>query len=296
MGVRHVRDAQYWGLPVGTPIVPGMKSAALAKMASSRDNSKTGGKPGRNTRAKSPKGAAAKRFAASNPRGAMAAMTGATTPTPKPRPANTANRDTARDASDEQLADMFAQLSQADSLDEEALARVLAEMDRREQGEQRVEVAPGQAEADAQIDQLLARGWEFRDAYAEVHGVSDDELRRQELNAALDINRRSGETREQAVRRLYAEWVHLQYLAAERATSGHVLTSEAEARGIDPISLFSGPAARARKWASEDLKRWWADNGRVTYTEWRADMLGRPSDRAKAEQIRKQGQDRDFGL
>lgn len=200
-----------------------------------------------------------------------------------------------RRASDEQLADRFAEISRQDTLDEAELAQVIAEMDRRESG-RRPPVTAEQEQADARIDRLLSEGWEFRDAYAEVHGLSEEQLRRQEARTEVTANRRQGESLDATTRRLYSEWVHLQYLAAETATRGHLLTSAAQARGVDPVTLFSGPAANARKWASEDLKRWWADHGRLTYVEFRADMLGRPADVAKAEQIRKASNDRDFGL
>lgn len=48
--------------------------------------------------------------------------------------------------------------------------------------------------------------------------------------------------------------------------------------------------------ASEELKRWWQDHPRRTWTECRADMLGRDSDRQAANRARGQGNDRDFGL
>jgi hypothetical protein len=36
MGVRHVRDAAYWGMPVGTPIAPGMRPARLKMSAGAK--------------------------------------------------------------------------------------------------------------------------------------------------------------------------------------------------------------------------------------------------------------------
>lgn len=146
------------------------------------------------------------------------------------------------------------------------------------------------------VDRLVARGWDYVEAYAEVYGEDVDELRRQERLAALDADRIGGETREQTVRRLYDEWVHLQYLRAEQDTRGHMLTPAAEAKGVDPVSLFSGPAHIARAQASEDLLRWWAEHGRKTFTEFRAEVLGRESDVRRAEQIRLRGNDRDFGV
>lgn len=98
-----------------------------------------------------------------------------------------------------------------------------------------------------------------------------DEIRAQRpISDWVDLllaDRRKGETRRQAMRRAYDEWVYLRYLRAETATRGHLLTSAGVAAGISAVSLFEGQHARANRWASEDLKRWWDGNGgRVTFT------------------------------
>jgi hypothetical protein len=153
-----------------------------------------------------------------------------------------------------------------------------------------------QAAVDARIDTLIARGWDYLDAYADVHGTDVDELRRQERTAVVDEQRRAGETRDQAARRLYDEWVHLQWLAAETATNGYLLSAAGVAAGIDPRTLWGGTADRARRYASEELKRWWVEHPRRTLTEFRADLLGRAGDVAAAARAVGRGNDRDFGL
>ena len=190
------------------------------------------------------------------------------------------------------------------SADAEATARIVAELDRRDRDRRSAEAVPlldvGDEElTDEQrrIDDLVARGWDYLDAFAEVYGQDPEELHRQQRADAVDADRQSGETRDAAVRRQYDEWVHLQWLAAETATRGHLLTQAGQAAGIDPVELFSGPAARARKWASEDLKRWWADgHPRLTFTEFKAATLGRDRDRHQADLIALSGNGRDFGL
>ncbi|GAA3455887.1 hypothetical protein GCM10018962_77210 [Dactylosporangium matsuzakiense] len=182
-------------------------------------------------------------------------------------------------------------LEELDKHIEELERQRLAEEDEAER--ERLEQAE-QAEREQAIDRLVARGWDYRDAYAEVYGLDEEKLRREERAAAVDVERRAGESREDTVRRLYGEWVRLQYLQAEADTRGHLLTPAAEARGVDPETLFSGPAHVARANASEDLLRWWAEHGRMTYTEFRADMLGRESDRRAAERSRLQGNGQDF--
>ena len=186
--------------------------------------------------------------------------------------------------------------------DPAVLDAVLAEMERRDQaaaqaaGEQWNAPDDEPTDEERRIAELVDQGWDYRDAYVEVHGLDPAELERQERAAVVDAQRADGETRDQAVRRLYDEWVYQQWLAAEAATNGVLLNRAGEAAGVDPRSLFSGPAARARKYASEELKRWWQDNPRMTFTEFRADMLGRESDRQAAARIRAGGTGREFGL
>jgi hypothetical protein len=215
------------------------------------------------------------------------------------------------DLLDNDLADLFGK--HADRQD--VVDRIEAEFARRDEFEARRQAAADaeaaaataapvevfgdlgeHTEQSAQVDALIARGYDFREAYAEVHGLDPDQLDRQERAAALDFYRRPGETLDQAVRRLYSEHVHEQWLAAENATRGHLLSREGQRAGIDPVSLFSGPAVRARKYASEDLLRFWADNPRVTFVEFRAATLGRASDIEAAQRARLGGNARDFGV
>ncbi|TAK89303.1 MAG: hypothetical protein EPO06_11590 [Burkholderiaceae bacterium] len=149
-------------------------------------------------------------------------------------------------------------------------------------------------EQEARIDALMARGYDYVEAYAEVHHLDPETLRQQERASAVD--RQAGETLDAAVRRHYDEYVTLAYLAAEEFTRGHMLTKEGEHTRINPRDLFSGNAARARKWASEDLKVWWNDNPRLTYTQFKAQVLGRRADKAAAEMTRLSGNGRDFGV
>lgn len=68
-------------------------------------------------------------------------------------------------------------------------------------------------------------------------------------------------------REMYAEYVYRQYLAAEGDTRGYLLNKKAQADGIDPMSLFSGPARIAHARASDELREWWARHGRLTQAE-----------------------------
>lgn len=146
-------------------------------------------------------------------------------------------------------------------------------------------------DADRQIDDLLARGYDYVDAYTEVHGGDADRMRREQASGLVD--RSAGQSTEQAIRRDYDQLVHLQWLQAETELRGHLLTAQAEHSGITALELFSGPLSRARKWASEDLQRWWADHPRLTYAEFRAQVLG-DNAAATAREMRVRSNGRDF--
>jgi hypothetical protein len=144
------------------------------------------------------------------------------------------------------------------------------------------------------VTELVASGRPWMEAYAEAFNLDFDDLTRQARNAAVDANRSRGETREDTIRRMYREYTSVAWMAAEAATRGHMLNKAGKAAGIDPVSLFSGPVTRARKYGSEDLLRWFADNGRQTYTEFRAQLLGRDADRRAAETTKRQSNGKDF--
>lgn len=93
---------------------------------------------------------------------------------------------------------------------------------------------------------------------------------------------------EQQCREEYDVHTYTAYMNAEDECRGVLLNREGKAKDIDPLSLFSGPAARARKYASEELKTWWARNGRITFAEWKFQWLGRESDRSAARTARYQ--------
>lgn len=80
---------------------------------------------------------------------------------------------------------------------------------------------------------------------------------------------RTAAQRAAAMREEYDLWVHSQWLQAEEVTRGNLTTRAARAAGIDDRSLFTGPHARAWKHASQELKEWWAENPRMTFTEWK---------------------------
>jgi hypothetical protein len=93
---------------------------------------------------------------------------------------------------------------------------------------------------------------------------------------------------EQACREEYESFVQGSYVAAENERRGVLLNRDGLAAGTDPASLFSGPASRVRKYASEELRTWFARHGRITYGEWKYQWFGRESDRKTARTARYQ--------
>ncbi|MGW9041242.1 phage minor capsid protein [Streptomyces lydicus] len=73
-------------------------------------------------------------------------------------------------------------------------------------------------------------------------------------------------TRAQA-RAMYDEYVYDQFLKAEQDCRGYLVNKKSRAAGIDPVGLFRGPARIAYARASDELKEWWAEHGRLTQAE-----------------------------
>jgi hypothetical protein len=132
--------------------------------------------------------------------------------------------------------------------------------------------APTKAQQ-AEIDRRVAAGEDFVEAYATVLNLDPSAMRAEEAAyAAGGGNIKGG--RVKALKAAYEEFVYLQHLDAEAATNGYLLSQKGKAAGIDPVILFSGPIAHARPYASEELLRYWADNPRMTFTEFKANVSG----------------------
>jgi|1185.fasta_scaffold00009_18 hypothetical protein len=145
-----------------------------------------------------------------------------------------------------------------------------------------------------QIDDLTEAGWSFLDAYAEVHHLDVRKLEREQRMSMLAAEHRPGEPRAKTIRRMYHEYTLLAALQAEDETAGNMLSRAGVAKGIDASSLWSGTSARARKYASDELKQWWSEHGgRITATQWAAQFTG---DTAGAKRSKMTGQDKDFGI
>ncbi|SEU46588.1 phage minor capsid protein [Nonomuraea wenchangensis] len=188
-------------------------------------------------------------------------------------------------AGDDQVLELVRRFS--DEGDPVALERLLEALDAREQNPTWSWRSDDTAEERAVTD-LIADGIDPMDAYGQVYGVDPEQMRRQDSRAHAEAQRRPGETLDQVVRRLYDEWLELQFIAAERYARGVLTNAAGRAAGIDGRTLLSGPQSRADKYASEELRAWWEQHPRMTLVEFRAQMLGRASDRKAAQRAKEQ--------
>jgi hypothetical protein len=187
-----------------------------------------------------------------------------------------ANRRRAADLAALDDAQLDAHLTRATEREDfDDLDAVVAEMERREAAAT-PQVSGGDQESAQwlRFDKLLDDGWNEENAVAEVFGKSVERQRRDRVITDLRAEGYSGKGFDELTRKAFRDEVYQRYLAAEGATRGHMLTAEAQRAGVNPHTLFSGNEATARKYASDELKEWWDNHGRVTYDQWVADLLG----------------------
>lgn len=189
---------------------------------------------------------------------------------PVPSRAGEYTWDSTIDLSDDELAEHYAERAAAD--DGAALAAIEDIWARRDElaAQRDAEIAAEQQRRQAEAEQA----WQ---AWQDEPGGDDSSPL---TNPAARPSR--GLTREQACREEYDTYVYTQWLAAEDECRGHLLNRAGQAKGIDPVTLFSGPNHVAGAYASDELKQWWGRHGRLTYAEWKYQYLGRDSDREAA--------------
>lgn len=197
----------------------------------------------------------------------------------KPKPLRQLTIDELADAMNAALADG----------DMDAFDRYANEEDRRaRERDRRAEAAAARREEREReqaemFEEMLAQGVDPEEADAIAAGTTVEAARRREVMAQLRRDGYRGSSFDQLARQAFRDEVMRRYLAAQDATNGYMTTREATAAGIDPLTLFTGPEARARKHASDELAEWWDQHGRLTFDEYRAELLG---DSAGARQMR----------
>jgi hypothetical protein len=56
-----------------------------------------------------------------------------------------------------------------------------------------------------------------------------------------------------------------------------MLNRAGQARGIDPVSLFTGDIRQVYRYASDELLDYWQANRRITWSEYYYDRTGNPN-------------------
>lgn len=184
-----------------------------------------------------------------------------------------------RALSDDALAARLA----SDADNDQAVERIVAELDRRDRAEAaaRRRAAARQAaqqakfrQQDAEYDRRLESGEDPIEAYAAAFGKDVERLRRQEAIASLRSAGYRGRGMEELTQDAFRDHARQAHLDAEAATNGFMVNRAGERAGVHSASLFVGPESRARKYASEELLRYWQDHGRLTVDDFRASILG----------------------
>jgi hypothetical protein len=179
--------------------------------------------------------------------------------------AELARRRELRALSEDDIADRMGNASDAE------VAELTRELDRRDHADRRRDAKDAARQAEA--ERLIAAGEDEETAYRRAYGVTDDAARRQEAVAMLRREGFRGRSFDSLARQAHAEEVERSYWSAEAATKGYLLSPAGNRAGIDPRSLFDGPAARANKYASEELRDYWREHGRLTVEDTKADLL-----------------------
>lgn len=197
----------------------------------------------------------------------------------RPPSAHHIERATWAGKTDDDLADELG----APDVDDATVERIVRELDRRDAAARKAEAQRARRAAtrqtrdrarEARWDELLAEGMDPQTAYAEAYGVDEERVRRDEAILSLRGNGYSGKGFDQLVRAALTDHVEQSYTDAEDECRGHLLSKAGQARGVTPRSLFTGPEARARKYASEELLNYWQQNGRLTMDDFKASLLG----------------------
>lgn len=178
-----------------------------------------------------------------------------------------------RKLSDDELAARMA------DADDKTLSRLVRELDRRDRAEARRLAAKAkkehrEAERDRAYDEALDRGADPEQAFADIYGGNVAKLRRGRAIDAMKAHGYKGNSVRELAGAAFKEHAELSYLAAEDATRGHLLNAAGKKARVNPRSLFTGPEARARKYASEDLLRFWQQHHRLTADDFHSSAIG----------------------
>ena len=111
--------------------------------------------------------------------------------------------------------------------------------------------------------------------------------------------RRDKGSSERALRDEYETFVEVQYVEADQALNGVLLSAEGKLafrRGeLDPRDLFTKKRRNIKRWASEELQEWFARNPRMSFPEFRAGAASDDVGRAARRRFADRGWESEFG-
>lgn len=111
------------------------------------------------------------------------------------------------------------------------------------------------------------------DMYGTADEATQDAIRREcDRRDHLDRKRAAVKARWDEAVTEWLDYAHAQWLAAEQACRGHLLSKAGHTAGINPRDLWTGTTARAARYASEELLDFWDRHPRITRTQY-ADLL-----------------------
>lgn len=210
-----------------------------------------------------------------------------------PHPAHQAaavERAELRGRTDDELAEDLADTLGGD--DEAAAERILAELDRRDRAERKRERARERATTkreardaarEAAYSEALAAGDDPEEAYARIWGLDVEKMRRQDAIDSLRRSGYSGGSFDQLVRAAHRDYVETAWTEAEDACRGYLLSKAGQlagrprregGQGLHVRDLWTANESTARKYASEELRRYWDEHGRMTSADFAASVLG----------------------
>lgn len=109
--------------------------------------------------------------------------------------------------------------------------------------------------------------------YGTADDATQDAIRREcDRRDRLDRKRAQTKARWDAAIAEWLDYANAQWIAAERDCRGHLLNKAGHSAGIDPRDLWTGPTARAARYASEELLDFWDAHPRITRTQY-ADLF-----------------------
>jgi hypothetical protein len=117
-------------------------------------------------------------------------------------------------------------------------------------------------------DDLVAELQQYQ-RYSDTHEagflqiIAEDTRRAESAERAAARKERAADKRRRASEE-HRDEVYRQWLAAENATNGYMLNAAGKAAGIDERTLFTGSGARVNKYASPELREYFAAHGRPT--------------------------------